>query len=58
MHDNNDPCSCGKRHGTDLVRSETRCDRCHNWLSICGHNLPFAERMKSIGIDRTSLTVK
>lgn len=34
---------------------EGRCIRCGNWPQVCGHDLPLAERMKSIAIDRTSL---
>lgn len=32
-----------------------RCERCGNYESICGHNLPFAERIKSVNVDRSSL---
>jgi hypothetical protein len=37
---------------------EGKCIRCGNWPQICGHDLPFAERIKSIAVDRTSLRVK
>lgn len=29
-----------------------RCDRCGNFLSICGHDLPFSERAKSVNAQR------
>lgn len=35
--------------------SEPRCARCGNYESICGHSLPFTERIKTINVDRTSL---
>lgn len=34
---------------------EPRCVRCGNYTSICGHSLPFKERIKTVNIDRTSL---
>jgi hypothetical protein len=38
-----------------LRRTEGRCERCGNWPNLCGHDLPFKERMKSVAIDRSSL---
>lgn len=32
-----------------------RCVRCGQYSSICGHSLPFTERIKHIRVDRTSL---
>lgn len=43
---------------TKPERTPERCATCSNWLSICGHDLPFAERIKSVSIDRTSLRTK
>jgi hypothetical protein len=35
-----------------------RCDRCANYLVICGHDQPFLERIKTQRIDKASLKVK
>lgn len=32
------------------VRRVIKCDRCGNYPSICGHGLPFKDRIKSIGV--------
>lgn len=37
---------------TEQRRQEGRCLRCGNWPQICGHDLPFKERMKSTNIQR------
>lgn len=53
-----DPENC-EPYGTHYRRAqEGRCIRCGNWPQVCGHDLPLAERMKSIAIDRTSLQVR
>jgi hypothetical protein len=36
----------------------TRCERCRQYLSICGHDKPFTERIKTQHIDKASLKVK
>lgn len=36
-------------------KPEPRCERCGHYASICGHSLPFLERIKTVNIDRTSL---
>lgn len=42
---------CGRAHGRcPLDRTDRKCDRCRNWLSICGHDLPFTERMRTIAL--------
>lgn len=35
----------------DLPLDEGRCARCRNWLKICGHDLPFKERIRSVNAD-------
>lgn len=43
-----DPENC-EPYGDHYRRlQEGRCIRCGNWPQICGHNLPFKERMKDV----------
>lgn len=45
-----EPCEkCTAENG----RSTDRCERCRNYLSLCGHDLPFSERAKSIRANYT-----
>lgn len=30
--------------------STTRCEQCRNWLILCRHDLPWAERAKSLSM--------
>lgn len=39
-------------------RPSLRCDRCRQYLVICGHDQPFLERVKTQRIDKASLKVK
>jgi hypothetical protein len=39
-------------------KTEPRCERCSNYLRVCGHNLPFKDRIRDIQIDKTSLRVR
>lgn len=29
---------------------DERCARCRNYLRLCGHDLPFSERMRTVGL--------
>jgi hypothetical protein len=40
--------SCG-------ITKRDRCEKCGNWLRLCGHDLPFAEKIKTIRIDKGGL---
>lgn len=35
------PCDCGHK-----------CPTCKNYYSVCGHDLPFVERVKSVSVQR------
>jgi hypothetical protein len=50
-----DPENC-EPYGEHYKRAQAgRCIRCGNWPQICGHDLPFKDRIKSINVDRHSL---
>lgn len=38
-----------------LRRLEGRCGRCGQWPAICGHDLSFKDRIKSVSVDKSSL---
>lgn len=40
------------------AEKEKRCDQCGNCLALCGHDLPFKERIKRIQVNRESLKVR
>lgn len=33
------------------MTDEPRCDRCSNYLKVCGHEAPFVERIRSVQLD-------
>ena len=39
----------------ETERDPARCQRCGNWPDICGHELPFLERIKSVRANTDNL---
>jgi L-lactate utilization protein LutB len=40
---------------TETERDPERCQRCGNWPELCGHDLPFAERIKTVRANTENL---
>lgn len=44
-------CGCG-------APAESKCPRCFNYLSVCGHDLSFADRIRTVRPSFTGLPTK